>query len=123
MDYGCFKYQRGNNIKNIKKIVFLKTTFITFILILFVSSCSGPQARSNQYYEAVAGHIVQTVISGDCNSTCISSIVNSDLKYASYAQAIAVLDQVGKKLPSVFKGVKRDLSIKVEEKYKKSVTK
>ena len=123
MDYGCFKHQRGNNIKNIKKIVFLKTTFITIILILFVTSCSSPQARSNQYYEAVAGHIVQTVISGDCNSTCISSIVNSDLKYASYAQAIAVLDQVGKKLPSVFKGVKRDLSIKVEEKYKKSVTK
>lgn len=123
MDNGCFKYQRANNIKNIKKIVFLKTTFITFILILFVTSCSGPQARSNQYYEAVAGHIVQTVISGECNSNCVQSIVNSDLKYATYAQAIAVLDEVGKKLPSVFKGVKRDLSIKVEEKYKKSVTK
>lgn len=101
----------------------MKTTFITFILILFVTSCSGPQARSNQYYEAVAGHIVQTVISGECNSNCVQSIVNSDLKYATYAQAIAVLDEVGKKLPSVFKGVKRDLSIKVEEKYKKSVTK
>ena len=93
------------------------------ILFIIITGCAAPQARSNQYYEAVAGHIVQTVISGDCNSTCISSIVNSDLKYASYAQAIAVLDQVGKKLPSVFKGVKRDLSIKVEEKYKKSVTK
>ena len=101
----------------------MKTTFITFILILFVTSCSGPQARSNQYYETVAGHIVQTVISGECNSNCVQSIVNSDLKYATYAQAIAVLDEVGKKLPSVFKGVKRDLSIKVEEKYKKSVTK
>jgi hypothetical protein len=34
-----------------------------------------------------------------------------------------VLDQVSKKLPNVFKGVKRELSIKIEEKYKKSVLK
>jgi len=32
-----------------------------------------------------------------------------------------VLDQVSKKLPNVFKGVKRELSIKIEKKYKKSV--
>ena len=69
------------------------------------------------------GHIIQTVLSGECNSKCINSIVSSDLKYATYSQAMYVLDQVSKKLPNVFKGVKRELSIKIEEKYKKSVLK
>ena len=90
------------------------------IIFIILSSCTTPQSRSNEYYETVIGHIVQTVLSGDCNSKCINSIVNSDLKYATYSQAKYVLDQVGKKLPNIFKGVKRDLSIKIEEKYKKS---
>ena len=93
------------------------------IILIILSSCTTPQSRSNEYYETVIGHIVQTVLSGDCNSKCINSIVNSDLKYATYSQAIYVLDQVGKKLPNVFKGVKRVLSIKVEEKYKKELLK
>ena len=88
------------------------------IIFIILTSCTTPQSKSNEYYETVIGHIVQTVISGDCNSKCINSIVNSDLKYATYSQAIYVLDQVGKKLPSVFKGVKRELSVKIEKKYK-----
>ena len=91
------------------------------IIFIILSSCSSPQSRSNEYYETVIGHIVQTVISGECNSKCVNSIVNSDLKYATYSQAMYVLDQVSKKVPNVFKGVKRELSIKIEEKYKKSV--
>ena len=94
-----------------------------FIILIILSSCSNPQSRSNQYYETVIGHIVQTVISGECNSKCINSIVSSDLKYATYSQAIYVLDQVSKKLPNLFKGVKKELSIKIEEKYKKELLK
>ena len=90
------------------------------IILIILSSCSSPQSKSNEYYETVIGHIVQTVISGECNSKCINSIVNSDLKYATYTQAIYVLDEVGKKLPNIFKGVKRELSIKIDEKYKKN---
>ena len=93
------------------------------IILVILSSCTTPQSRSNEYYETVIGHIVQTVISGDCNSKCINSIVDGDLKYATYSQAMYVLDQVSKKLPNVFKGVKRELSTKIEEKYKKSVLK
>jgi len=91
------------------------------IIFIILSSCSSPQSKSNEYYDTVIGHIVQTVISGECNSKCINSIVSSDLKYATYSQAMYVLDQVSKKLPNVFKSVKRELSIKIEEKYKKSV--
>ena len=94
---------------------------LIFLILFVVSSCTSPNQRSSQYYETVIGHIVQTVISGECNSKCINSIVNSDLKYATYAQAMYVLDQVSKKLPNVFKGVKRELSIKIEEKYKKKL--
>ena len=93
------------------------------IILIILSSCSTPQSRSNEYYETVIGHIIQTVISGDCNSKCINSILSSDLKYAIYSQAIYVLDEVGKKLPNVFKGVKREIFIKIEKKYKKSVLK
>jgi len=89
------------------------------IIFIILSSCSTPHSKSNEYYETVIGHVVQTVISGDCNSKCINSIVNSDLKYATYSQAMYVLDQVSKKLPNIFKGVKRELTIKIEEKYKK----
>ena len=93
------------------------------IILIILSSCSNPQSRSNEYYEAVIGHIVQTIISEECNSKCINSIVSSDLKYATYSQAIYVLDQVSKKLPNLFKGVKKELSIKIEEKYKKELLK
>ena len=93
------------------------------IIFIILSSCTTPQSRSNEYYETVIGHIIQTVLSGECDSKCINSIVSRDLKYATYSQAIYVLDEVGKKLPNVFKGVKRELSIKIEKKYKKSVLK
>ena len=93
------------------------------IIFIILSSCTTPQSRSNEYYETIIGHIIQTVLSGECDSKCINSIVSSDLKYATYSQAIYVLDEVGKKLPNVFKGVKRELSIKIEKKYKKSVLK
>jgi len=95
----------------------------TLILFFLITACQSNYSKSDQYYKTVAGHIVQTVISGDCNSKCINSIVSSDLKYATYAQAIYVLDEVSKKLPNIFKGVKRELSIQIEEKFKKSVLK
>ena len=91
------------------------------IILIILTSCSTPQSRSNEYYETVIGHIVQTIISGDCNSKCINSIVSSDLKYATYSQAIYVLDQINKKLPNIFKNVKSELTIKIEEKYKKNI--
>ena len=47
------------------------------------------------------------------------TIVSSDLKYATYSQAMYVLDQVSKKLSNTFKSVKKNLSIKIEEKYNK----
>ena len=31
------------------------------ILLVILSSCASPQSRSNEYYEIVAGHIIQTV--------------------------------------------------------------
>jgi hypothetical protein len=89
------------------------------IILIILSSCSTLQSRSNEYYETVISHIIQTVLSGECNSKCINSIVSSDLKYATYSQAMYVLDQVSKKLPNIFKDVKRELTTKIEKKYKK----
>ena len=97
--------------------MYMKKLILFFIIL---SSCSTPYSKSDTYYETLVGHIVQTILSGDCNSKCISSIVSSDLKNATYAQAINVIDKVSIILPSIFDGVKRELTIKVEEKYKKS---
>ena len=91
------------------------------LLLIILSSCSTPHSRSDAYYEAVAGHIIQTVLSGDCNSKCISFIVNSDLKYATYTQALIVIDKVSKLLPSIYDVFKNELKKKVDEKYKKDV--
>ena len=124
MHWGDKKLLRKKNRKNIwwnlervKKDIklILKKLLILFVIL---SSCTSPQSRSNEYYERVVGHIIQTVVSGDCNTKCINSIVNKDLKYATYSQAIYVLDEVSEKLPNIFKGLKRELSIKIEEKYK-----
>ena len=112
---------------------------LTLIFIILVS-CSTPNSRSDAYYEAVAGHIAQTVLSilhasflaghiaqtvlsGECNSKCISSIVNSDLKYATYTQAINVVDKVSKLLPSIYDAIKKELVVRVDEKYKKEIIK
>ena len=96
----------------------MKKLLITLIIL---SSCSTQYSRSDAYYEAVAGHIAQTVLSGDCNSKCISSIVNSDLKYATYTQAMNVIDKVSKLLPSIYDAIKKELVVKVDEKYKNSL--
>ena len=93
------------------------------LLFIILSSCSTPNSRSDAYYEVVAEHILRTVMTGDCNSKCVSSIVNSDLKYATYKQAINVIENISKLLPSVFDGVKRELIIKVDEKYQKEILK
>ena len=91
------------------------------LLLIILSSCSTPHSRSDAYYEAVAGHIAQTVLSGDCNSKCISSIVNSDLKYATYTQAMNVIDKLSELLPGIYGVFKNELKKKVDEKYKKDV--
>ena len=91
------------------------------LLLIILSSCSTPHTRSDAYYEAVAGHIAQTVLSGDCNSKCISSIVNSDLKHATYTQAMNVIDKVSKLLPNIYDVFKNEFKKKVDEKYKKDV--
>ena len=83
------------------------------LLFIIISSCSTPNSRSDAYYEAVAGHIVQTVLSEECNSKCISSIVSSDLKYATYTQAINVIDKVSKLLPSIYDAIKKELVVKL----------
>ena len=93
------------------------------LIFIILSSCSTPNSRSDSYYEAVAGHIAQTVLSGECNSKCISSIVSSDLKYATYTQAINVIDKVSKLLPSIYDAIKKELVVRVDEKYKKEMIK
>lgn len=98
----------------------MKKILIIFIILL---SCNNPYSRSTDYYEALAGHIVQIIVTGKCNSDCINSIVSSELKYLTYTEVMYVLDNISKRLPRIFKGVERELEIKVEEKYKKEILK
>jgi len=93
------------------------------LLFIILSSCYTPHSKSDAYYETVAGHIAQTVLSGDCNSKCVSSIVSSDLKYATYAQAMNVIDKISGLLPSIYDAIKKELIVRVDEKYKKEIIK
>ena len=93
------------------------------LIFIILSSCSTPYSKSDAYYETVVGHIAQTILSGDCNSKCISSIVSSDLKYATYTQATNVIDKVSKLLPSIYDAIKKELVVRVDEKYKKEIIK
>ena len=95
----------------------MKKIFIFLFLLLI--SCSNKNYKSFNYYEATVTHIFQLIVSGDCKSKCISSIVNNDLKYMTYTEATYILNEVSKKLPKIFKGVKREISTKIEDKYKK----
>ena len=88
------------------------------LLFIILSSCSTPYSKSDVYYETVAGHISQTILSGECNSKCVSFIVSSDLKYATYAQAINVIDEVSKLLSSIYDATKKELVVRVNQKYK-----
>ncbi len=92
---------------------------ISIFLFLLLISCSNKNYKSFSYYEATVAHILQLVVSGDCKSKCVSSIVNNDLKYMTYTEATYILNEVSKKLPKIFKGVKREISTKIEDKYKK----
>ena len=94
------------------KIIFI---FLFFLLI----SCSNKNHKSFNYYETTVTHIFQLIVFGDCKSKCISSIFNNDLKYMTYTEATYILNEVSKKLPRIFKGVKREISTKIEDKYKK----
>lgn len=96
---------------------------IILIIFLTLTSCNNPYSHSTEYYETVAGHIVQIILTGRCNSECIDKIVVSELKYLTYSETMFVLDNISKKLPKMFKGVERELEIKVEEKYKKEIIK
>ncbi len=72
-------------------------------------------AKAQTYNEAVLGHIITENIRGGINN---EAVMQAELQRAAYIFGMKSIDILESYLPSMLDGVKRDLQIEVEEKYK-----
>ena len=94
----------------IRLLTFLLFSISFFILLGFVAT-----VKSQTYNEAVLGHIITENIRGGIDN---KAVMSAELQRAAYLFAIDSIDILETYLPSMLDGVKRDLQIGVEEKYK-----
>lgn len=72
-------------------------------------------AKAQTYNEAVLGHIITENIRGGIDN---EAVMQAELQRAAYLFGMKSIDILESYLPSILDGVKRDLQIEVEEKYK-----
>jgi len=72
-------------------------------------------AKAQTYNEAVLGHIITENIRGGIDN---EAVMQAELQRAAYIFGMKSIDILESYLPSMLDGVKRDLQIEVEEKYK-----
>ena len=72
-------------------------------------------AKAQTYNEAVLGHIITENIRGGIDN---EAVMQAELQRAAYIFGMKSIDILESYLPSILDGVKRDLQIEVEEKYK-----
>ena len=72
-------------------------------------------AKAQTYNEAVLGHIITENIRGGINN---EAVMQAELQRAAYIFGMKSIDILESYLPSMLDGLKRDLQIEVEEKYK-----
>ena len=94
----------------VRLLTFLLFSISFFILLGFVAT-----AKAQTYNEAVLGHIITENIRGGIDN---KAVISAELQRAAYLFAIDSIDILETYLPSMLDGVKRDLQIDVEEKYK-----
>ena len=72
-------------------------------------------AKAQTYNEAVLGHIITENIRGGIDN---EAVMQAELQRAAYIFGMKSIDILESYLPSMLDGLKRDLQIEVEEKYK-----
>ena len=71
--------------------------------------------KAQTYNEAVLGHIITENIRGGIDN---EAVMQAELQRAAYIFGMKSIDILESYLPSMLDGLKRDLQIEVEEKYK-----
>ena len=83
-------------------------------IVMFVALWFVP-VKAQTYNEAVLGHIITENIRGGIDN---EAVMSAELQRAAYLFAMDSIDILETYLPSMFDGLKRDMQIVAEEKYK-----
>src|SRR5210317_801656 len=97
----------------IKNSVMTAVILIVFVLIWEVML--GKPAKAQTYNEAVLGHVITENIRGGIDN---EAVMEAEMQRAAYMFAIQSINILESYLPAILDGVKRDMEIQVEEKYK-----
>ena len=89
--------------------------FICLVLLGLIFFMPPYTAKAQTYNEAVLGHIITENIRGGIDN---EAVLQAELQRAAYMFGIKSIDILESYLPSMLDGLKRDLQIDVEEKYK-----
>ena len=95
------------------------TAIILFFFVMFWQFAIGKPAKAQTYNEAVLGHIITENIRGGIDN---EAVLNAEMQRAAYMFAIQSINILESYLPAILDGVKRDMEIQVEEKYKNVIT-
>jgi len=95
------------------------TAIILFFFVMFWELTLGKNAKAQTYNEAVLGHIITENIRGGIDN---EAVLEAEMQRAAYMFAIQSINILESYLPAILDGVKRDMEITVEEKYKQILT-
>lgn len=95
------------------------TAIILFFFVMFWEMALGKNAKAQTYNEAVLGHIITENIRGGIDN---EAVLEAEMQRAAYMFAIQSINILESYLPAILDGVKRDMEITVEEKYKQILT-
>jgi len=101
----------------IKNSVMTAVILIVFVLIWEVML--GKPAKAQTYNEAVLGHVITENIRGGIDN---QAVMEAEMQRAAYLFAIQSINILESYLPAILDGVKRDMQIVAEEKYKEVLT-
>jgi len=95
------------------------TAIILFFFVMFWELALGKNAKAQTYNEAVLGHVITENIRGGIDN---QAVMEAEMQRAAYMFAIQSINILESYLPAILDGVKRDMEIQVEEKYKNVIT-
>lgn len=95
------------------------TTIILFFFVIFWEFALSKSAKAQTYNEAVLGHVITENIRGGIDN---QAVMEAEMQRAAYLFAIQSINILESYLPAILDGVKRDMQIVAEEKYKEVLT-
>jgi len=92
---------------------------VLIIFVFFWQIVISKETQAQTYNEVVLGHIITENIRGGIDN---EAVLEAEMQRAAYMFAIQSINILESYLPAILDGVKRDMEITVEEKYKQILT-